>query len=212
MYSLLTGTSGIKDASMLPITVFLATLLILAPVTRAQARNDGPNPAFIPVSGQAQALRPELRAELPSARLQGVAKLNVWGFDIYNASLWTQPGFEPQNYAQHSFALDLSYLRAFESRAIVKRSLDEMKRLGKITPEQAQTWQTTMAQLFPNVKAGDRITGVHRAGAGAAFWLNGKATGEINDVEFARLFFGIWLAEGTSEPAMRQSILGLRPA
>lgn len=211
MYSILTGTSGINNASTLTIRVFLAALLILAPVTRALAQGDTPNPALMPVNGQAQALRPELRAELPSGRLQGVAKLNVWGFDIYNASLWTQPGFEPQNFAQHNFALDLAYLRAFESKAIVKRSLDEMKRLGKMTPEQALTWQTTMAVLFPNVKAGDRITGVHRAGTGAAFWLNGKATGEINDVEFARLFFGIWLAEGTSEPAMRQALLGLRP-
>ncbi len=216
MKSIPTATWGTKPASTLPLTLCLTGWLVLVPVTCALAQSEDPGAAFMSVSGQAQAQRPELgaelRAELPSARLRGVAKLNVWGFDIYNASLWTQPGFEPQHYAQHNFALDLAYLRAFESKAIVKRSLDEMKRLGKMTPEQAQAWQTSMAVLFPNVKAGDRITGVHRAGTGAAFWLNGKATGEINDVEFARLFFGIWLAEGTSEPTMRQLILGLRPA
>ena len=120
--------------------------------------------------------------------------------------------FRERHAKGESLDAKLKKIREKAANTSAQSQLDEMKRLGKITPEQAQTWQTTMAQLFPNVKAGDRITGVHRAGMGAAFWLNGKATGEINDVEFARLFFGIWLAEGTSEPAMRQSILGLRPA
>jgi hypothetical protein len=156
-------------------------------------------------------LYPELRSELPSARQVGTAKLKFWGFDVYNATLWSAPDFKPTQYAQHSFALDLAYLRSLEGSAIAKRSLDEMQRLGEITPQQAQAWLAAMEKFFPDVKAGDRITGLHRAGSGAAFWVNGKAKGEIKDVEFARLFFGIWLAEGTSEPAMRQALLGLRP-
>ena len=156
-------------------------------------------------------LHPELRSELPSGRQVGTAKLKFWGFEVYNATLWATPDFKPAQYAQHSFALDLAYLRSLEGIAIARRSLEEMQRLGKITPEQAQAWLAAMGRLFPDVKAGDRITGLHRAGSGAAFWVNGVAKGEVKDVEFARLFFGIWLAEGTSEPAMRQALLGLRP-
>ena len=157
-------------------------------------------------------LYPELRSELPGVRQVGTAKLRFWGFDVYNATLWAAPDFKPAQYAQHSFALDLAYLRSLDGGAIAQRSLDEMQRLGTITPQQAQAWLSAMNGLFPDVKAGDRITGLHRAGSGAAFWVNGKAKGEIKDVEFARLFFGIWLAEGTSQPTMRQSLLGLRPS
>jgi hypothetical protein len=32
--------------------------------------------------------------------------------------------------------------------------------------------------------------------------------GDIRDAEFARLFFGIWLSPRSSEPAMRQALLG----
>ena len=32
-------------------------------------------------------------------------------------------------------------------------------------------------------------------------------TGDIRDVEFARLFFGIWLLPDTSEPRLRQALL-----
>jgi hypothetical protein len=39
------------------------------------------------------------------------------------------------------------------------------------------------------------------------FLLNGKPFGEVRDAEFSSLFFGIWLSPGTSEPAMRQSLL-----
>ena len=37
--------------------------------------------------------------------------------------------------------------------------------------------------------------------------MNGKAKGEIADAEFDRLFFGIWLSDATSEPALRQALL-----
>jgi hypothetical protein len=36
--------------------------------------------------------------------------------------------------------------------------------------------------------------------------------GAVNDTDFARLFFGIWLDERTSEPKMRTQMLqGLQP-
>jgi len=57
------------------------------------------------------------------------------------------------------------------------------------------------------VRKGDRVTGVHRPGQGAAFWVNGRASGEVLDADFARLFFGIWLSPDTSEPRLREALL-----
>jgi hypothetical protein len=57
------------------------------------------------------------------------------------------------------------------------------------------------------VAKGDRITGVQRPGESARFFLNGKPIGEVRDAEFARRFFGIWLAPKTSEPKLRLALL-----
>lgn len=148
-----------------------------------------------------------LRAGLPGAQLAGSAKLTVWGLDVYRASLWVAPGFRPATYSQHAFALELAYLRKFEGSAITQRTLDEMQRQAKIAPDKMRAWRDALMMIFPDVKPGDRITGIHQPGAGTRFLVNGKAKGEIADPEFDRLFFGIWLSDATSEPALRQALL-----
>lgn len=64
-----------------------------------------------------------------------------------------------------------------------------------------------MRALFPDVKTGDRITGVHQPGTGAVFWSNSRRLGEVRDPAFARQFFGIWLSAQTSEPQLRRALL-----
>jgi hypothetical protein len=150
---------------------------------------------------------PTVSAALQDKQLQGNARLRVWGFEVYDASLWAGPGFDAQRYAQHRFGLELRYLRSFKGRDIAERSIDEMRGIADITPEQATRWLGAMSGLFPDVQRGDRITGVHVPGSGARFYLNGKLRGELADEAFSRLFFGIWLSPKTSQPAMRATLL-----
>ena len=105
-------------------------------------------------------------------------------------------------------ALELEYARKLDGAEIAKRSLVEMRRQAEPAAEVAQRWLVDMTRLFPDVQEGDRITGVNLPGQGARFFHNGTLRGEVRDTEFARLFFGIWLSPGTSEPALRQSLLG----
>jgi Chalcone isomerase-like len=155
----------------------------------------------------AQPVPGELRALLPAGQLAGRAKLSVWGFQIYNASLWVTPGFKSAAFAEHAFALDLAYLRDFSGEDIAKRSMAEMRRQGPVPDEKAAAWERQMREAFPSVRDGDRITGINRPGLGATFLVNGKAARDIRDPEFARVFFGIWLSHASSEPRMRQELL-----
>jgi hypothetical protein len=145
---------------------------------------------------------------LPQAQLLGQTRLTVWGFKIYDAQLWAAPGFNAERYANQPLALELAYLRDFDAADIADRSIKEMRRSATISDAQARQWRLDMQRVFPNVKVGDRIMGVHRPGVGASFWVNGKAGGEILDAEFSKLFFGIWLSPKTSEPAMRTALVG----
>lgn len=155
--------------------------------------------------------RPEVAA-LSGVVPTAPVRLRVWGFEVYDARLWTPVGFRHSQYAQYPFALELQYLRRLEGAAIASRSIDEMRRMGSFSDAQAQSWLAAMRELFPNVSAGERITGVNLPGVGAEFWVNGQRVGAVNDLAFARLFFGIWLDERTSEPKMRAQLLkGLQP-
>jgi hypothetical protein len=155
--------------------------------------------------------RPEV-AGLSGVVPTAPVRLRVWGFEVYDARLWTPRGFRHSQAMQASFALELQYLRKLEGSAIASRSIDEMRRVGSFSEAQAQSWLAAMRELFPDVRQGERITGINLPGVGAEFWVNGQRVGVVKDAAFARLFFGIWLDERTSEPKMRAQLLqGLQP-
>ena len=150
----------------------------------------------------------ELQSELPDAQTLGSATMKFLGAAIYEARLWVQAGFQASNYANSPFALELNYFRALRGPLIAEQSLKEMRRQGPLGDEQEQAWLQAMVRSFPDVKAGDRITGLHKPGAGARFWFNGQSRPALNDPDFSRTFFGIWLSDATSEPRMRSQLLG----
>ena len=197
-----------RFSSLLACAVCLALLLLLtgaqANETAQDALADAPPAALIALAEQHPATS---KAQLPTYRLVGKSRLTFWGIQVYDARLWATPTFKPDNLAAQFFALELAYLRDFESSDIAKRSLSEMRRSATFTDAQAKTWTLEMQRVIPDVKKGDRIMGVNHPGVGAVFLVNGKPGGEIRDVEFARLFFGIWLSSKTSEPQLRQALL-----
>jgi hypothetical protein len=160
------------------------------------------------VRAQAPALPAEVAAELPGARLQGNGRLRFFGLHVYDARLWVGDGFVAARYAEQPLALELEYARTLYGRLIAERSLTEMQRVGGFDAATGERWLAAMAQIFPDVAAGDRIVGLHRPGESARFFVNGRSRGEVRDADFARRFFGIWLAPQTSEPALRESLLG----
>lgn len=157
-------------------------------------------------------LPPEVRSELPGARLLGSGRLTFMLFHVYDARLWAGPEFDVARYDQVPLALELEYARGFDNVDIAERSIEEMRRSGPIAPEKVTRWLSAMKQAFPDVSAGDRTTGVQVPGVASRFFVNGKFTGEIRDAEFTRLFFGIWLSTRTSEPRLREALLAGAPS
>ncbi len=150
----------------------------------------------------------ELSADLPGARLLGRGTLRFLGLRIYDARLWAGPTAPAADWAAAPLALELQYARALDGAKIAERSLSEMRRQGELAADAAQRWLGAMTQIFPDVKEGDRITGVNLPGVGARFFVNGQLKGDVRDADFARLFFGIWLSPKTSEPTLRDALLG----
>jgi len=149
-----------------------------------------------------------LRASVPGATLVGQGRLTFFGLKVYDARLWAAPGFDAVRFEQQPFALALSYLRGLKGALIAERSLKEMRPLPGFDASRETAWASRMTELFPDVGDGDTLVGLHLPGVGARFVLNGQVRGQVDDPLFARLFFGIWLSPQTSEPALRQALLG----
>jgi hypothetical protein len=64
-------------------------------------------------------------------QLQGLGRLNFWGFHVYDASLYRGGAKDSQE-----FALELKYQRSFSGEAIASRTAQEMKNLGVAFPSQ----------------------------------------------------------------------------
>lgn len=159
--------------------------------------------------GATQALALELQSVLPSATIAGRHRFTSWGFDVYEAQLWVAPGFKASEYERHAFALELNYLRDFSSAAISKRSLEEMQRQNGFPSEKLAVWQQALRSAIPDVRKGDRVTGIYQPDRGTVFLINGQETGMIADNAFGPLFFGIWLSAQSSEPRMRAALLAV---
>jgi hypothetical protein len=161
---------------------------------------------------QSQAVTPsapvELAADLPQARLQGSGRLRFLGLRIYDIRLWAGASPVSAQWAGVPLALELEYARNLEGAQIAERSLVEMRRQAEPAADIAERWLSAMKRVFPDVREGDRITGLNLPGQGARFFHNGRLRGDVLDIEFARLFFGIWLSPRTSEPALREALLG----
>lgn len=161
-------------------------------------------PAQTPVA--APALPANATTGLPELKAIGGGLLRIFGFQIYNAYLWTPAGTSFDR--GKPYVLDIHYLRNFTAQQLADRSIDEMQGQGVGSDTQYPKWIAEMKRVFADVKPGDRLTGVATAARTAKFFYNGSYRGEIADPAFTDAFFGIWLSEKSSQPRMRERLLG----
>lgn len=148
-------------------------------------------------------------------REQGRHRFRFWTFDVYDAVVRVGAGFEPLHWARHPLALSLTYARDFKGADIARRSIEEIERQSALGDALRQRWLAQLTALLPDVRAGDTLVGAYRPEQGVQFWRQRESwlwVGEVTDPDLSRRFMGIWLAPQTSEPAMRQALLGLSNA
>ncbi len=152
---------------------------------------------------------PEAAAALaPDLREAGRGRLTWFGLHVYDARLWLSSArWDPAQ----PFALSLRYAREFKGERIAQTSIDEMRRLGFGGEAEHGRWLAAMQRIFPDVKAGDELTGISMPGRGVLFFLNGRQVGEVSEPGFARAFFSIWLDPRTRAADLRAQLLGEKP-
>lgn len=164
--------------------------------------------AVVPLMARAEQFSapPEISRYIKAQQPYGTATLNKLGLRIYDASLWTD---RPSWSMTKTYALTLVYGMDISADDLLSRSLDEMAREEPLSQEQRSAYARKLADVLPDVAKGDRITALYRPGKGLFLYHNGHLRGRLPDKSFAMRFMGIWLAEGTSEPALRRELLRL---
>ena len=150
---------------------------------------------------------PQLRNVLRTPRLVGQQRFTYWGFEVYDASLWASTAFVADDWAKQLLVRELRYLRDFKGTDIAQRSIDEMQGQRPLSATEQSSWSATLQNLIPNVRAGERITGIYTPSKGMQLLHQDRVLGELLDPELAQRFLGIWLAPETSQRKLRQQLL-----
>lgn len=166
--------------------------------------------AFACLAAVAHAAPPPLPAVVtagaPGLKALGDARFRVLLFHVYDASLWTAG---EKYHADAPCVLDIRYAMDVAGADLSKRSIEEMRRQGHADGRKLARWEEAMRRVFPDIRNGDRLVGVHLPGREARFYNHDRLLGVVPDAEFARAFFDIWLDARTSEPALRKRLLQL---
>jgi Chalcone isomerase-like len=148
---------------------------------------------------------------LPAAKPLGQATMRWFGLKIYDAQLWAEKSPTQFNYRDDAHLLELTYARDFEGEKIAEKSRAEIEKQGVGTAEKLNIWQKKLTALIPNVNKGNQLAALYKPGKGLVLFKNGQPVGELNDPELANAFMGIWLDPRSSEPALREKLIGLKP-
>jgi hypothetical protein len=114
----------------------------------------------------------------PAAQQGAGRRVLMRAFSAPGSSTWRTakpPATVIGDGATQPLALELIYARNIKGDLIVSSSLREMQRVGSFSPEQSARWTQAMTPLFPNIKPGDRITGIQRPGQSGALLLQRHA-------------------------------------
>lgn len=155
-----------------------------------------------------------LAAPVAPWRLLGQGLFTWSVFRLYHAYLYVPAsspaagGAEPFD-TDGDFVLMLRYLRNIPGEQIVSTSTDEIARLTDTPADELAAWTQAMRERFPDVAAGDRLTGWFRRDQGVRFFSGDAPAGEIDSPAFARAFAAIWLDPRTRSPSLRAKLLGL---
>ena len=151
------------------------------------------------------AKQPDLKAGL---KLIGSAEFSVLFWDLYQSWLYSPngrfTGVEP------GLLFEIRYLRTISKDDLIENTVKQWQHL-KVPPERYQAYLPQLQQVWPDIRKGDVLT--LKVGAGhTEFYFNQQPAGVIASPDFAALFLDIWLSPQTSEPQLRQQLLGVKNA
>lgn len=153
-----------------------------------------------------------LKQEGFSARLVGGGLLTWFGFEIYEASLWSTDGnFAGVDDLQQPTALSLWYRRGFSRDRLIEITQNGWTEFNLATSLQQERWSAQLAKIWVDTENGSNMTALVTPGGATRFYNAQRFLGSVSDAAFGPAFLGIWLdarTHGTRLEKLRTSLLG----
>ncbi|ALU41892.1 chalcone isomerase family protein [Pseudoalteromonas rubra] len=164
--------------------------------------------------------------QLSTLELRGTADLRYLFWDVYSAALYT--GGEAYQAEQFPQVLSLTYKRDIEAQELVDATREQWQK-QKLVLDNAEQWLRQLVQLWPDIQKGNQLilvvdrdkqsrfyfrpdpgAEVKSALSEAELKTSARFLGAINDRAFGPAFLAIWLSEKTTEPKLREQLIGKR--
>ena len=146
----------------------------------------------------------------PALTAVGQGELTWFGISIYEASLWSTNGKFLNLEETLPIAFTITYERNITSTALSKRTIKEWQHLGIFSEQTRNYWGEQLVRIWPDVKPGDSITTLVSADRKTHFYHNQSLLSVIEDPTFGTALLAIWLDANTSEPKLREKLIGHR--
>lgn len=166
----------------------LATLLLISPVPEALALEKSSTNVL----------------DKTLVKLVGEAQFSMLFWDIYHSQLFTPSGEFDDVIPGTVF--EIKYQRNISQSDLIERTIEQWQHLG-FSEETYQAYPPVLAALWPDITKGDKLTLVVSERS-SDFYFNERFLGRVNDDSFAQIFLAIWVSPNTSQPKLRQQLIG----
>ena len=138
-------------------------------------------------------------------KLIGQGKLKVLFFEVYDIRLLADS--KPFSW-KNKFQLEFEYKREVKKETVIESSIKEMHRQSSVLDKDINKWQEYLEISIKPVQEGSQATVSWNPNGQIIFHYQSSEPTTIEDENFARAFLNIWLGEETSQPKLRNQLLG----
>ena len=147
------------------------------------------------------------------------AKLSLRGYSILNymmvirayaGALYLENGtFSDQSLSDKPRILELYYSHKISADDFRESTIEMIKKnTDSAGFSRIKKQVDTFNGFYKDVNPGDRYRAEYIPGKGTTLYLNGKSLGTINEDEFSKAFFSIWIGNNPIDKKFKNSLLG----
>ena len=143
--------------------------------------------------------------------LRGVSTFRYWGLRVYTGALYMPASATSPDAALGEIPkkLVLRYHRSVTVDQFVEKSEETLEENPRLSLDQLRPFLSRMKSMYAPVKEGDAYAITYNPAQGAlSLFFNERLLGTIDNPEFARAYFGIWVSDYSVSERFTDELLG----
>lgn len=146
-------------------------------------------------------------AATPNLTTVGEGSYRYLFWQLYDARLASTDGTFSTYQQSSPLLLELTYKRDISKDQFIDATVEQWQKLGRSSEQQQTAWAERLAELWRDVKEGDRLAALLTDQGQVQFYFNDADIGLVKDKDFAPAFFDIWLHPDTTAPKLRRQLI-----